>query len=46
MDVLHILCSDGCFYGDGMFRVAPLSKTTHVYAYKGSMRGGGDIRVA
>jgi hypothetical protein len=20
---LHVLCSDGCFYGDGMFRVAP-----------------------
>ncbi|MBW2616563.1 MAG: transposase, partial [Deltaproteobacteria bacterium] len=20
---LHILCSDGCFYGEGMFRVAP-----------------------
>jgi len=20
----HILCTDGCFYGDGMFRVAPL----------------------
>jgi hypothetical protein len=21
---LHILCTDGCFYGDGMFRVSPL----------------------
>ena len=21
---LHILCSDGCFYGNGMFRVSPL----------------------
>ncbi len=20
---LHVLCSDGCFYGDGMFQVAP-----------------------
>jgi len=20
----HILCTDGCFYGNGMFRVAPL----------------------
>ena len=24
---LHILCSDGCFYGDGMFRVAPHFET-------------------
>ena len=24
---LHILCSDGCFYGQGMFRVAPRFKT-------------------
>ena len=20
---LHVLCTDGCFYGDGIFRVAP-----------------------
>ena len=20
---LHVLCSDGCFYGEGLFRVAP-----------------------
>jgi len=24
---LHILCSDGCFYGEGMFRVAPRFET-------------------
>jgi hypothetical protein len=24
---LHILCSDGCFYGDGMFRIAPRFET-------------------
>jgi len=24
---LHVLCSDGCFYGDGMFRVAPRFET-------------------
>ena len=24
---LHILCSDGCFYGNGMFRVAPRFET-------------------
>jgi hypothetical protein len=22
----HILCTDGCFYGNGMFRVAPTFK--------------------
>jgi len=24
---LHVLCSDGCFYGDGMFQVTPRSDT-------------------
>jgi len=24
---LHVLCSDGCFYGDGMFRVSPRFET-------------------
>ena len=24
---LHVLCSDGCFYGEGMFRVAPRFET-------------------
>lgn len=24
---LHILCSDGCFYGNGMFRDAPCFET-------------------
>ena len=27
---LHILCSDGCFYGEGMFRVAPLFELKHL----------------
>jgi hypothetical protein len=25
--VLHVLCTDGCFYGQGMFRVAPRFET-------------------
>ena len=29
---LHILCSDGCFYGDGIFRVAPLFELKHLEA--------------
>lgn len=24
---LHVLCTDGCFYGNGMFRVAPRFET-------------------
>jgi hypothetical protein len=28
---LHILCSDGCFYGQGMFRVAPRFKTPRLF---------------
>ena len=34
---LHILCTDGCFYGNGMFRVAPLFEVKHleeVFRYK------------
>lgn len=27
---LHILCSDGCFYGEGMFRVAPRFETKNL----------------
>jgi len=27
---LHILCTDGCFYGNGMFRVAPLFELKHL----------------
>jgi len=27
---LHILCSDGSFYGEGMFRVAPLFELKHL----------------
>jgi len=27
---LHILCSDGCFYGESMFRVAPLFELKHL----------------
>ena len=27
---LHILCSDGCFYGDGMFRVSPFFELKHL----------------
>jgi len=27
---LHILCTDGCFYGNGMFRVAPLFEPKHL----------------
>jgi len=29
---LHILCTDGCFYGNGMFRVAPLFELKHLEA--------------
>jgi hypothetical protein len=29
---LHILCTDGCFYGSGMFRVAPLFELKHLEA--------------
>ncbi|MFO7600951.1 MAG: transposase [Candidatus Desulfacyla sp.] len=29
---LHILCTDGCFYGDGMFRVTPLFELKHLEA--------------
>lgn len=29
---LHVLCTDGCFYGDGMFRVAPLFELKHLGA--------------
>lgn len=29
---LHILCTDGCFYGNGMFRVAPLFESKHLEA--------------
>jgi len=28
--ILHILGTDGCFYGDGMFRVAPRFETKHL----------------
>ena len=34
---LHVLCSDGCFYGDGMFRVAPRFHTKdleEIFRYK------------
>ncbi len=27
---LHVLCTDGCFYGNGMFRVAPLFELKHL----------------
>jgi hypothetical protein len=27
---LHVLCSDVCFYGDGMFRVAQLFELKHL----------------
>ena len=27
---LHVLCTDGCFYGNGMFRVAPLLEVKHL----------------
>jgi hypothetical protein len=27
---LHVLCRDGCFYGDGMFRVAALLDLKHL----------------
>jgi hypothetical protein len=27
---LHVLCTDGCFYGHGMFRVAPLFEIKHL----------------
>ncbi len=27
---LHVLCTDGCFYGNGMFRVAPLFEIKHL----------------
>ncbi len=27
---LHVLCSDGCFCGNGMFRVAPLLELRHL----------------
>ena len=27
---LHVLCSDGCFSGEGMFRVAPRFETKHI----------------
>lgn len=27
---LHVLVSDGCFYGQGMFRVAPLFELKHL----------------
>ncbi len=27
---LHVLCSEGCFYGNGMFRVAPLFELKHL----------------
>jgi hypothetical protein len=26
----HILCTDGCFYGNGMFRVVPALTTEHL----------------
>ena len=29
---LHILCTDGCFYGNGMFRVAPVFELKHLDA--------------
>ena len=29
---LHVLCTDGCFYGNGMFRVAPLFELKHLEA--------------
>jgi len=29
---LHILCTDGCFYGNGMFRVSPLFELKHLEA--------------
>ena len=34
---LHVLCTDGCFYGNGMFRVAPLFELKHleeIFRYK------------
>ena len=34
---LHVLCTDGCFYGDGMFRVAPCFETKpleEIFRYK------------
>ncbi len=34
---LHVLCSDGCFYGDGIFRVAPRFHTKdleEIFRYK------------
>jgi hypothetical protein len=34
---LHILCTDGCFYGDGMFRVAPtfeLKRLEEIFKHK------------
>ena len=27
---LHVLCTDGCFYGNGMFRVAPIFELKHL----------------
>jgi len=36
---LHVLCTDGCFYGSGMFRVAPLFELKHLeelFRHKGS----------
>jgi len=27
---LHVLCTDGCFCGNGMFRVAPLFELKHL----------------
>jgi len=29
---LHVLCTDGCFYGNGMFRVAPVLELKHLEA--------------
>ena len=34
---LHVLCTDGCFCGNGMFRVAPLFELKHleeIFRYK------------
>jgi hypothetical protein len=34
---VHILCTDGCFYGNGMFRVAPLFEAKdleHIFQHK------------
>ena len=34
---LHVLCTDGCFCGNGMFRVAPLLELKHleeIFRYK------------